>query len=733
MSMSSLASYDQSDYELLMDRVNVLMPSITPELFNAFMTGTDCEDYSLLVQTVSQHIGDYTPEESQSLCGAIKDNAETRMTAAGVCPVSGENSSATIMRLFGNFSVYASYADLLSFIPNLNGLSAIGVLSPEQVANMSLTGDTLSNPANAQIVIQTLSEYSFSQLDSFLSTLTTTAEQNNLASLPNANIQNDMFAVIFGQISLYLPTFTVAQFNAYFGINGKFDLFLTSFSASDILQLPNKTNCNSFQIMMSGLSRHFAEYSEVVQQAAFNYAYGYLSAQLSSTGSACLPSTGDSGVWLNTNLGAFGKLATNAQIKALYPSFQFDAAGQYLTPVQLATYMADNAVLSNTDKITMIFIYINSKDVLNFLDEFNEAASKKGITQINSPAAKLILGDVFCTLRPMLPSFTADNYTSLISVRLEFFFYMVNAQILGYLADVDCASFAAIVDSSGTIPNLQNINDVVNYMETYLQNQKANTGSACNSGRLDSREWLMTNCGKFASYISWSTITSLYPDMDLIAVLDKVTPEQAASACASSNIIFNVTAVSYVLNSYTGNYDASSTFMYSLIHLSSQILTPTVKTVMLNFAAENFFPLLNALPTSVSQNLVTNLTVLFTSINSTFLSYVPLDIPCTLFKTIVTAFTSVFQSLPDSRRMAVADFMTTCLQNKYTTEGDACTGSTDNTGFYAVSVLGPYSSYISAAKLMTFFPKANITQYSLIFPFAVSGAVITDIGTITNT
>ncbi|XP_063788898.1 uncharacterized protein LOC134944245 [Pseudophryne corroboree] len=518
---TKLSTYSSSDWnDLLSVRLQPFLSNINNDQLSKLLGSADCIGYTIIIENVGNLLVDFSQDIQASLYQAIHDNVESRVTSSGVCPVSGEYSTTAVQRLFGKFSVFVSYADIQRYIPSFDGLSAIGVLSPDQIATLTFSGDILNNQDKAQILIQTLSGFSFTQLDSFLSSFQTTADQNNKISLPNLSIQSSLFNAIYAKVSTQFTIFTNAQWTDYW--QGKFSLFLASITDTQIQQIPNNINCNAFQTIISALGSQYNALSGDIQQSIFNKAKSYLTAQRIATGSACPSITGDSGMWLKANLGAFSSYASIGDILAINSGFQVLSSVKSLTAQQLGSYIANNAILSDQNTITTVLDGINSQNIGAFLDTFNAACSQNGITGItNAQVKSLFLGEIFCKLSSAFSSFTVNDYISWFQGRLTFFVNSVNAKALGFLpVDISCDSLSAIVGGLTAAANPENPSDVYSFIKSVLNNQLSSTGSSCTGGGLGSRGWVLQYFGVYITYASWSDIVLLYPTIKVVSCVD---------------------------------------------------------------------------------------------------------------------------------------------------------------------------------------------------------------------
>ncbi|XP_075037424.1 uncharacterized protein LOC142098477 [Mixophyes fleayi] len=637
---------------------------------------------------------------------------------ACVCPVSGEDSSAAVTRLLGKFSSFASFADFSSYIPNFNGLSATQILSPVQIANLALTEDVLSDSSKAELLITGVSGLSFTQLDGFLSSFQATAEQKNIVSLPNLSIRASLFSAIYSTVSRQYSSFSTEQWISYW--QGKFRLFLPSITESQIQLIPNNINCNAFQTIISACGSQYSAFSEGIKQAIANKASSYLSAQKIAAGSACPTNTGDSGVWLNSNFGSFSKYFTLTAITNIFPGFQVLSAVNYLTAEQLGSYIANKDILADQDKIAQVLTGISSATIGSFMDAFNAAASQMGITSISNAQVKtFFLGEIFCKLGSAFSSFTSADYISWFQGRLTFFTSSIDAKALGFLpTDIDCDSLAAIIGGLKDVQHPSNPDAVYNFAKSVLQAQLANNGVACTANGLDSRGWLIKYFGQYISSATWSDISGLYPNFQVMEVTDLLTQVQLGSAVSSTSIIHNSTAITTLVYSFSGTIEEFYSFVGSIrnnVLLNPSLMSnPKVKESFLMMIAQVVFSSFTDMSLSTTQNWITEIGFLLPSINATMLDFIPNDISCDQYQSIVSALDATYSTLTIQKKKDIATFEMNFLTSKANIDGSPCSDGIRNTAQYAQKNFGTFCSEITADDVAVFYPSldtVSFTQY----------------------
>ncbi|XP_075141402.1 uncharacterized protein LOC142217109 [Leptodactylus fuscus] len=666
---SSLSTYSVSDWEnLFSTRLQPFLLSFDAPQLTTILNSCNCDAYGVVVKYLSDAFDSFSADTQQSLFGSLQGFLKKQPSGSGVCPKDGENSAATTNRLFGKFLKYENIDYLYTYMNNFDGLSAINLLSSEQKANLAFTGDILTNAESAQILTNSISDFSSGQLDSFLSTFQNTAQQKGISSLPNAGIQASLFNAIYGVASKQFSLFSTEQWNSYFTF--KFNFFLSSITEAHIALIPSNINCNSYQSIVSGISSVYNSLSEPVQVAIYQWQKAYLTANKPIYGPACPVGSGNSGKWLEYNFGLSGEHSSKEDILFLFPEFSFTQAVYQLTATQLGYFVANNEVLSDKDAVAKVFTGINSVNIGEFLDAFNAGIAKYSITQITNVVVKqFFLGEIFCDLGSLFSSFSVNDYVNWFQTKLSFFLSSINAKALGFIStSISCDSLAAITQPLIQLQNPENPGDIYNFIKSVLAAQKASTGHACTAG-LSSREWIEKYFGKiFIVYSSWQDITSLFANFQAAECTEFLPPSILAAASASSLSSSSYSEITTMLLSFNGTLDDFLDFMDNLqtfaLKNPSLLSNPKIRDTLLMVVANSVFANLDQFDLTLTQKWISTINFLLPSINGTMLQSIPMSCSCAQYQILVKGLSDVFVSLTTAKKQEVGDFIKQFLTSK---------------------------------------------------------------------
>ncbi|XP_069840173.1 uncharacterized protein [Dendropsophus ebraccatus] len=700
---SAFSSYSTVEWRTLFTtRLQPFMSSIDSNQLTTILASADCDAYGEAVQSLDSVFNDLSDDTKAQLFEVLLSFLQKHTSASGACPKSGESSRDTITRIFGKYRIYATFADLNTYVNPLNGLSAIDLMSPTQKANLAFTDGILSNTTKAQVLVDSIANMTFSELDTFLSSFQDIAQQQGISSLPNPEIRDNIFDPIFQTTSVEFYHFTNGQWDSYW--NYKLKPFLPSLTTRQVQQIPEGINCNAFQSFISGCSSRYNELTNAVQDAIYRKAYNFLNNKKTPSGPACPVNSGGSGAWLDANLGLFSELASVSQIIILDPGFIVTEAIAHLTANQLGVYVASNDVLSDKDKIAKVMGGITAETIGDFMDAFNAGAVKAGISQFGSAAVKkFFMGEIFCKLGSIFSSFTASDYTDWFQTKLKLFVPSIDAKSLGFIStDITCDSLGAIMTALNSVKNPENPDAVYSFSRSVLEAKQ----DACTTG-MDSRTWLVTYFGQYASQGVWSVFVSLYPNLQVTEVTDLLTASQLASASSSSSSSSSFSTITTVLLSFNGSIDDFLLYMNTLklsyLQGSSILANPKVRDILMMAVADNVFPYFPEFTLETTKSWLNAMSFLLTSLNGTTLQPMPLTISCPQFQAFVHSVNLVYSSLTLVRKQDFANFVVTYLTSQFNQTSEACTTDQYNTAAYVQANMGQFCAQITAQQVSKFY------------------------------
>ncbi|XP_075421885.1 uncharacterized protein LOC142463257 isoform X2 [Ascaphus truei] len=717
---AQLGSYSTSDWETLFStRLRPFLLSLTVEQLNIFLSNANCDSFVIIVRHLNAVYDNLPAASRDGLYGSLLTFLKGHVASSGsACPVSGEGSKAWLARVLGKFSSSAVYDDLVSLNSAFNGLEVISDLSAGQVAGLAFTGEILDNAESAAIIVQFLEGITFNQLELFLTSFQSTANERNMVSLPNAHIRSSLWNAIFTKVSAQIKSFTTGQWLDYF--QSKLSLFLPSITESQINLIPSNINCDVFHIIISALDVCVKDIQEDIQLAIYQKIKSYLMARKHDTGSACAANTAGSIGWLKTNLASFSVYATYEDIVALNSDFVFTEAVESLSVKQLAWYTVKSDALRSSDKIAKLMIGVNSNNIGGFLDEFNLAAQQTGLTQLPSAdIRKFLVGEIFCRLGSLFSVFTSDTYTNWFQIKLKLFISSMNAKTLGFIpTDITCDSLAVLVNVFSDSTNNENPDDIFSFLHSVLQEQKTLSGNACNKAGLSDKEWLTTNFGSFSSYATLEELTTLNPTFRGANSADLLTSVQMASVSVSTSMIHNVSAINSLFDTIETKDDTQylSSFLGVLRDFVLKDPTlfgnPRVRDAILMRSAKIIFPTLDTLPISEVQSWMSTFSFLLPGINATMLELLSEDLPCPYYQEVVQALDGTFVGLTAQKRIDVYEFLKKYLIYQTVMSGSACTAGTNEVQEWVQQNLGRFCRVSQLEEIQSFYPDINGVSYT---------------------
>eukprot|EP00079_Xenopus_tropicalis_P017755 XP_004918120.1 PREDICTED: uncharacterized protein LOC101733326 [Xenopus tropicalis] len=712
---SQLAAYSTSQWDLLFSsRLKPFLPSINADLLGTLLNSANCNSYPIIVKYLNGVYDVLSPDTRRSLYNTLYAFLNAKVTSTGnACVATGETNENWLIQSFGKFSVYASYNALVTIQSNFNGMDLLSNLSPDQLAGLLLSGSVMSNESNINSIALVLQGMSFSQLDSFLSSLQSFAATNNIVSI--ANGQSVLLDAVFGTIANQFAVFTNEQYTDYFG--SKLSLLLGGLTESDINLIPNTISCQNLQTIVNNLNNHRNEYLSSIQQEIYLKIKNILLIQQRSSGSACSVGAAGSAGWLQNNFASFSAFASYNDIVALNPNFIFTDAITSLTADQLGWYAIMGDAIRDRDKIAKVMTGINAQSLGAFLDAFNTAAKQNNIAQLpNAEVRKFLAGEIFCLLGPVFSKFTLNDFSIWFTDRLAFFISSLDAKSLGSIpTDISCDTLALLVEVFTNTSFIQNYGAIYDFQLSVLQQQKQMSGFACTSPDLSSRDWLLKYFGKFTKEVQWDPLVALYPTFDIASGLTLLSGNEAGTAIASTSIINSVLGINTVYNNVGSDIaflDNMTESIACFLMKQGASLSNNVRDAILMRTFEALFSNPDTLSVSDAQRWMNQIAFLLPGINGTMLETISMDISCQVYEVIIASLDNIYTVLSPQRRIDVYNFEKSFLTNKFTGSDIPCSSGSPDQYKWLLSNMGRFCEQSTYNDTLLYYPNLDEVSYN---------------------
>ncbi|XP_029433062.1 uncharacterized protein LOC115076086 [Rhinatrema bivittatum] len=717
---SQFATYSTQDWSLLLTtRLNLFLPSITADDVKLFLSTASCDEYRVIVASMNSIFPSMTPTDQMNIYQVLLSYLQTQVSATGTaCERNGEGNNEWKANVLGSFAGLAQYADILSIRSSYDGMEDVASLSSSQLASLCFQNDILNNLQDVDMIMNTLESKTFDDVEVFLETFQSNALQQNFVTLTNVDVRNLVFSTVFFKLSARFSSFNISQWQDCF--QNQLSYFIASINASTLQLIPNKIQCGVFQIIMESFNSRFSEMSNATQQDVCNMAKAYLLRKQQQTGSACIENTRGSTGWLQSNVASFTGCLAYQDLMTMNPDFSIVTAAENLPPALLADYTVYGDVLRDGEKAGKILAALSTDNLGEYLDEFNSAASQKGLTQLpNADVARIIIDQIYCHLSSLFPTYsTADYVQFLYRIKL---FLAYSETLRCFWTEMSCQTLAALMGNFSSLASntvLEDPTAVSSFVTETLQSQLQNSGSACAQGLTD-REWIQTYYSNFIKYCQFSDFVSLKSDFQCTDCSDILSASQLASMSTQTSVIYNSSAISMVFSSsmMSGNLNDLATYMSSFnqyVLMNPALLESTkVQYTILMACANAVFPKFATMSSDNVTAWLTRMKYVLPSINGSALDLLSLDMSCTSYQALVNALNPIPKDMANKNKIDVFTFMKNYLTSKYEENGSACTSNTSGNRDWLQKNMGDYCSLANLTDIQAFKPDMDGVSYNI--------------------
>ncbi|KAK9981891.1 hypothetical protein ABG768_001414 [Culter alburnus] len=407
-----------------------------------------CDTYQVVVLALGRQASLMAEEQKQAVYTQFVRRFLSRDDLADpACLIKTTSSADWLEKNFGNFSSYATLEDLKSLNKNFSSFESLALLTPAQVAELTLSSGVLNNTNQISAVFDRLEEGdAFKNTEEFLTALSTAPEVPGISPAVRDVMMNRTFITIQAKIKEFEAPDWVAWFTV------KLKPILPSFTAEMLVIITADINCTNYQVIVEGLGTVFPEMTLVRTQEITKVLVEHLkkfATLFSSPG--CRQSISSDAEWLNANLGPFTTVANYSDLKALNVSGL--AALETLSPGQKAELLFDptTGALENVTVVKEVLSSIlkssDEKQLEKFFEKFVEVSKEENITYIrNVEVRDTMLNLTLTALAPNFPLFQTSDYELWFQINLVVLLASFRPSVLVVIpTNLTCDSYNAIL------------------------------------------------------------------------------------------------------------------------------------------------------------------------------------------------------------------------------------------------------------------------------------------------
>ncbi|XP_048032264.1 uncharacterized protein LOC125259006 [Megalobrama amblycephala] len=429
-------------------RLIPILPFITTQFIsNMSKINFSCVSYQAIVKTFNEKVNLVNGTVKFLIYKQFMQPFLSREHSDPACLIKTTSSADWLEKNFGNFSSYATLEDLKSLNGNFSSFESLALLTPAQVAELTLSSGVLNNTNQISAVFDRLEEGdAFKNTEEFLTALSSAPEIPDISPAVRDVMMNRTFIII----QVKIKEFEAPDWVVWFTV--KLEPILPSFTAEMLVKITADINCTNYQVIVEGLGTVFPEMTLLRTQEITKVLVEHLkefATLFSSPG--CRQSISSDAEWLNANLGPFTTVANYSDLKALNVSGL--AALETLSPDQKAELLFDptTGALENVTVVEEVLSSIlqspDEKQLEKFFEKFVEVSKEENITYItNGDVRDTMLNLTLTALAPKFPLFQTSDYELWFQINLVVLLASFRPTVLVLIpTNLTCDSYNAIL------------------------------------------------------------------------------------------------------------------------------------------------------------------------------------------------------------------------------------------------------------------------------------------------
>ncbi|XP_039537984.1 uncharacterized protein LOC120486187 [Pimephales promelas] len=431
------------------DRLRPFLSAVSRDFLSCLSSKNfSCDTYQVVVQALGRQASLMAEEQKRAVFTQFIQRFLSRDDLKDPACLSKTTSSADwLEKNIGNFSSYADLEDLKSLNGNFSSLASLALLTPTQVAQLTLSSGVLNNTNQISAVFDRLEEGdAFQNVEEFLTALSAAPETPDITPAARDVMMNRTFIIIRSKIQEFEASVWVTWFTV------KLIPILPSFTPEMLVTVTANISCTNYHVIVKGLGSVFHEMTLIRTQEITKVLVEHLkkfATQFSLPG--CRQNIASDADWLKANLGPFTTLANYSDLKELNVSGV--AALETLSPDQKAELLLDpsTGALENVTVVKEVLSSIlkspDENQLEKFFEKFVEVSKEENVTYItNVEVRDTMLNLTLTALAPKFPLFQTSDYELWFQINLVVLLASFRPSVLVVIpTNLTCDSYSAIL------------------------------------------------------------------------------------------------------------------------------------------------------------------------------------------------------------------------------------------------------------------------------------------------
>jgi len=236
------------------DRLRPFLSAVSRDFLSCLSSKNfSCDTYQVVVQALGRQASLMAEEQKRAVFTQFVQRFLSRDDLKDPACLSKTTSSADwLEKNIGNFSSYADLEDLKSLNENFSSFESLALLTPTQVAELTLSSGVLNNTNQISAVFDRLEEGAgIDNVEEFLTALSTAPESLHIIPAVRDVMMNRTFIIIRSKIQEFEASAWVMWFTV------KLIPILPSFTAEMLATVTANISCTNYHVIVEGLGSVF--------------------------------------------------------------------------------------------------------------------------------------------------------------------------------------------------------------------------------------------------------------------------------------------------------------------------------------------------------------------------------------------------------------------------------------------------------------------------------------------
>ncbi|XP_053550727.1 uncharacterized protein LOC128642092 [Bombina bombina] len=645
-----------------------------------------------------------------------------------VCSSLYNDTKTYIENVYFSFVYEATFTDLSIYYKEFNVYEVLEVFSATQLGNLLIDSPAIKEEKKAVQILVEVDKRTTQEVFEFIEEVNRVSVEQNIAVLPNPNVQDLIFSTVWEKLSTTLKT--SEDYKDFY--ESKLNLLITSFSIEEINKIDTTINCSAQSSVVGAFSNSYDRLSEEQRSAVFSKIISYLQ----TTGSNC-DSDKPTSEWISKNFAKFAQLATFELFQGLNANFSVESALSVCTGTQIGEYVVSSGALQSEEKISTVLTNLDTTvEVQQFLEKVNTVAP---VQLKESPFVEKIVQTVFEVISDEFDTFSEQQWKNWTQVSLEnVLFAVTEKEVEAIPSPLPCQSYQQVIKGfDNAFEDMTNETKQTIYkslIKPQFNNLSSPSGVICGTKDERTQQWLDSNFGKFAVYVELTEITQWNKQFSPAEVVGTLSVDQLAEVVLVKENINNEELACQVVGKLKSgdsslSYEFLDSFSKFFVQLNLtqlpneairvkylseiiKIVTPELKT----YSAENWKLLLSVrLKPFLSSITVEQLDVFLANVN------------CESYAVIVKSLDEIYDYLTVSARDSLFESLWKGLERLFGLTGSSCLVSGEGSKDWLARVFGKYAASAQYQEILTLYPDFNgLDVIEQLSPEQLAGLAVTD-------